>query len=175
MVTTRRRSLRRMLTVEIPYSAAPIFAYSATLTGPSGEATNDPGEGRGLSTGAPHPQPRPGHGTQGRRHPSEQDGTPDLSPTRTQSSSEALAPSSEQEVEFEFDIRNGEPVESYELELVIYDSYSGASLSRRLDIRSRRGSRATHSRTASCSSPPTLEAGLSRRTRRTTRPRTGSS
>jgi carboxyl-terminal processing protease len=45
-----------------------------------------------------------------------------------------LAPGAEAQVEFRFEIRPGEPVEEYKLELVAADSYSNASLSRKLSI-----------------------------------------
>lgn len=45
-----------------------------------------------------------------------------------------LAPQGETEVEFEFEVREGEPVERYDFELAIVDSYSGATLARKLAI-----------------------------------------
>jgi carboxyl-terminal processing protease len=49
-----------------------------------------------------------------------------------------LKPQAETEVEFHFEVREGEPVDRYEFELAIADSYSGATLVRRLTI-ARRG------------------------------------
>ncbi|MBN1443458.1 MAG: PDZ domain-containing protein [Planctomycetes bacterium] len=45
-----------------------------------------------------------------------------------------LAPGQQSEVEFQFKVRDGEPVETYRFDLVIYDSYSGESLTRELQI-----------------------------------------
>ena len=49
-----------------------------------------------------------------------------------------LKPQAETEVEFHFDVREGEPVDRYEFELAIADSYSGATLTRKLTV-ARRG------------------------------------
>jgi carboxyl-terminal processing protease len=49
-----------------------------------------------------------------------------------------LKPQTETEVEFHFDVREGEPVDRYDFELAIADSYSGATLARKLTI-ARRG------------------------------------
>jgi carboxyl-terminal processing protease len=45
-----------------------------------------------------------------------------------------LASRGETEVEFEFEVREGEPVEHYDFELAVVDSYSGATLARKLVI-----------------------------------------
>ncbi|MBI4606409.1 MAG: PDZ domain-containing protein [Planctomycetes bacterium] len=52
-----------------------------------------------------------------------------------------LAPGAEKEVQFRFDVREGDPVDDYELELAAADSYSNASLARKLKI-PRKGSEA---------------------------------
>jgi hypothetical protein len=45
-----------------------------------------------------------------------------------------LASRGETEVEFEFEVREGDPVERYDFELAVVDSYSGATLARKLTI-----------------------------------------
>ncbi len=45
-----------------------------------------------------------------------------------------LAPGEESVAEFEFSVRDGEPVSEYELEVAAIDTYAGASISRRLKI-----------------------------------------
>jgi hypothetical protein len=48
-----------------------------------------------------------------------------------------LQPGGTVELEFSFQVRSGEPVDLYEFELAIVDSYSGATLARKLTIPSR--------------------------------------
>ncbi|MCZ6793151.1 MAG: S41 family peptidase [Planctomycetota bacterium] len=66
------------------------------------------------------------------------------------------------DVTFQFDVRDGKPREAFEFELVIYDSYSGESLSRKLSILPA-GERGKDFPNGKFVSPPEVELKLVRR------------